>query len=80
MTWYEQIGDKFYQARHAKRQTIEFVAEQTGLTPKTISNIENGNSPGVKGETLFKLSEFYRLKIYVGKDLIKACNLDEIDT
>jgi transcriptional regulator with XRE-family HTH domain len=54
-------GIRLRQFRLAKGWTLEITAERTGLSPGTISNIENGG--GYSPETLLKLAKAFKTTV-----------------
>src|SRR4051794_27856447 len=52
------LGERLLKERKARGLTLEEVAKETGVSIPTLSRVERGESRGLKGETLIKLTEW----------------------
>jgi transcriptional regulator with XRE-family HTH domain len=57
------IGDKFYQLRHLRKEKITAVASSIGISHPVISQIENGNYKSLSIELLFRLANYYNVSV-----------------
>lgn len=57
------IGLRIAAARHARGDTIETVAGNTGISKKIISQVENGRYPALKEITLKRLCDYLEIPL-----------------
>ena len=77
MSWHVQVGRKFRVARYLRGETIDEVAQNVRMSPRTVGEVERGNIPGVTADTIFRLAEYHGMKISIDKEQIPTCGIDK---
>ena len=58
-----EIGRRIADARHAKGEKAETLAQVVGLSQATISRIENGTYTGLKATTIRQIAEYLNIPL-----------------
>lgn len=57
------IGQNLHTIRNARKETLQAVASEIGITHPTISKIENGRYPNIQLNLLIKLCNHYKVTL-----------------
>ena len=59
-----KIGQNLHTVRNARKETLQSVATDIGITHPIISKIENGRYPNLQLKLLIKLCNHYKITLY----------------